>query len=499
MKLCPNTGALRVFQDVCKLTCCTALLHSRLAPYLTFPSSSTYDALVNAHYATSAPLEPACFFQPQSPQHVSEAVSILVSSDDDSPECTFAIRGGGHNPGKGVSSVQGGVMIDLSKMNKTAYHREAETVDIMAGAKWGDVYQYLKPLGVAVTGGRSDTVGVGGLIIGGGMSYFAPRYGLACDNVINFEIILSNGEITTANKTNNPDLFKALKGGGNNFGIVTRVTLKTFPQGPLWGGIIAHAPSAIPAQINALVNFTSHMKDDRHAMVVAIWQHSGKGSVDFAASGLQYTLADKVEDAGIFEEFLNIPATSSTLRGADIHDLMMETAPPPGKRALFLTATLRNDAKVLEYLYNLHEEGVDTVKAAGIDSEGWNLFTFLQPWPAMFADASEDPGDEGNVLGLDRMNSDHLLLLLFLAWDNEADDTLFHDTGYGIIDNLTSYTEKVGAHSEYIYMNYAGKEQNVLKGYGEDNLQFLRRVAETYDPLGVFQTQVPGGFKVSKA
>ncbi|KAL4792633.1 hypothetical protein BDV19DRAFT_400448 [Aspergillus venezuelensis] len=498
MKFCPNTGALGVFQHVLKLSCCAALLNSSLAPYLTFPSSPTYNALVNRHYAKTAPLEPACFFHPQSAEHVSQAVSILVDSDDGSPECIFAIRGGGHNPGKGAASAHGGVTIDLSMLNEMVYNPDSETLDIMAGANWGQVYQYLKPMGVAVTGGRSDTVGVGGLIIGGGMSYFAPRYGLACDNVLRFEIVLANGTIAAATATRNLDLFKALKGGSNNFGIVTRVTLKTFPQGPLWGGIIGHEPSAIPAQITALTNFTSHMKDDPNAMLVTIWQHGGKDDVDFAASGLQYTIAEQLDEATIFDDFLDIPSTFSTLRETDIYDLMMETAPPPGNRALFLTATFKNDANVLEHLHGMHDDGIHAVKSAGLRSEDWNFITFLQPWPAIFWDGSRAPR-HGNVLGLDRLQGDHLLLLLFLAWDDEADDTTFHEIGYGLIDTFKAYTKELGAHSEYVYMNYAAKEQNVMAGYGKESLKFLREVARKYDPHGVFQTQVPGGFKVSRA
>jgi FAD/FMN-containing dehydrogenase len=69
----------------------------------------------------------------------------------------------------------------------------------MGGAKWGDVYKTLQPYGVAVTGGRSDTVGVGGFIIGGGLSYFGNKYGLACDNVLNFEVSCSKLTLALAN------------------------------------------------------------------------------------------------------------------------------------------------------------------------------------------------------------------------------------------------------------------------------------------------------------
>lgn len=76
-------------------------------------------------------------------------------------------------PWKGAASTEGGVTIDLTFLNGTVYDEETSTVSIMGGTKWGNVYKALEPLGVAVPGGRADTVGVGGLLIGGGLSYFA--------------------------------------------------------------------------------------------------------------------------------------------------------------------------------------------------------------------------------------------------------------------------------------------------------------------------------------
>ncbi|KAL5340591.1 hypothetical protein BJX70DRAFT_396574 [Aspergillus crustosus] len=434
MKFCVNPVIPRVFYDVCRLTCCTALLNSALSPQLVLPSASQYQVLINHHYTTNAPLEPACFFQPQSPEQVGQAASILVESDDGSAECQFAIRGGGHTPFKGAAGVEGGVTIDLAMLNKTVYDAETATVEIMAGAKWGDVYKTLKPYGVAVTGGRSDSVGVGGLIIGGGWSYFAPQYGLACDNVVSFEVVLSNGALTTANATTNPALFKALKGSGNNLGILTRVTLRAFPQGPLWGGLIIHPASSIPSQITALVNFTPRLAVDPHANLVTIWQYNGKSNASFAASGLQYTLGTQVENTNIFDEFLALEQDVNTLRVTDIYDLMMETAPPAGQRAVFLTLTFKNDKRVLEKLAGLHEGAVEFVKGRGVGSGNWDVITFLQPFPAVLEKVSRESaaavggGNEnrGNVLGLERMGGeDHLLYLAFLDWTDPSDDDFF--------------------------------------------------------------------------
>ncbi|KAL2869593.1 uncharacterized protein BJX67DRAFT_347634 [Aspergillus lucknowensis] len=162
----------------------------------------------------------------------------------------------------------------------------------------------------------------------------------------------TSSQVVDTNSTSHPDLFPALKGGGNNLGMVMQVELQAFKQGPLWGGPIGHRPASIHRQVSALVNLTGHLVDDLHAQVITIWHYNGKLASDVVAGGVQYTLG--VETPPIFHEFLNLPRALSTLRVTNIYDLMMEAAPLPGKRALFLTLTFRNDARVLEYLNNVH-------------------------------------------------------------------------------------------------------------------------------------------------
>ena len=187
---------------------------------------------------------------------------------------------------------------------------------------------------------------------------------------------------------------------------MTRVTLRAFKQGRLWGGLIGHTPSEIPAQNKALVNFTSNLINDPHAQLVTIWQYNGKTNTSFAASGLQHALG--MENPAIFGQFIDLPRTFSTLRVTDIYDLMMETAPPPGRRAVFLTLTFRNDVRVLKHLYVLHEAITSSARVAGLKSDDWDVISFLQPFPAILAQTSRVSGME-NVLGLDRMgDEDHL-------------------------------------------------------------------------------------------
>lgn len=94
-------------------------------------------------------------------------------------------------------------------------------------------------------------IGVGGLTLGGGISFFSNQYGWACDNVISFEVVTASGVIITASSTSYSDLYWSLRGGGNNFGIVTKFDLKTISQGQMWGGGRLHVEPEFPAVINA--------------------------------------------------------------------------------------------------------------------------------------------------------------------------------------------------------------------------------------------------------
>lgn len=115
-------------------------------------------------------------------------------------------------------------------MNATSYNPSTNIASLQSGGRWRDVYAELQKKNVVVAGGRDGGVGVGGFLLGGGISFFQAAIGYSCDTIVNYEVVLANGSIINANKTSNPDLFKGLKGGGSNFGIVTRFDLTAMPS-----------------------------------------------------------------------------------------------------------------------------------------------------------------------------------------------------------------------------------------------------------------------------
>lgn len=148
-----------------------------------------------------------------------DCTDIQGSQDRRLFQTKFSVRSGGHSPNPGWSSINDtGILIDLQKMNRLTLSSDSAVVSLGPGLRWGDVYNALDPYGVSVIGGRIPHVGVAGLILGGAFFHFSGEYGLAADNVKNFEIVLADGIIANANAQKNTDLFWAFLGGGPKFG-----------------------------------------------------------------------------------------------------------------------------------------------------------------------------------------------------------------------------------------------------------------------------------------
>ncbi|KAK9351076.1 hypothetical protein V1523DRAFT_464138 [Lipomyces doorenjongii] len=154
--------------------------------------------------------------------------------------CPFAVKSGGHAAFAGSSSIQNGLNIDLSPLNSLNLSKDLSVVSVGAGNRWVDVYNYLLQYNISVVGGRVSDIGVGGLTSGGGISFFSQIYGWACDNVVNYEVVLASGLVVNVNPNSYKDHYWALRGGGNNFGIVTRFALSTHSQGSLWSGSLIY-------------------------------------------------------------------------------------------------------------------------------------------------------------------------------------------------------------------------------------------------------------------
>ncbi|KAF3052652.1 hypothetical protein E8E11_011502 [Didymella keratinophila] len=471
-------------------TCCT-LLTAILAPdRVRFPSQSAYNVSEASYLDGKSRLAPDCIVQTHAPEEVSTIVKVLTNSELQKP-CQFAVRSGGHTPIPGSNNIGNGITIDLLYMNGTTYNVDTGIASISPAARWGSVYAALVPLGRMVAGGRGSTVGVGGFLLGGGISHHAPHVGLSCDNVVNFQVVLAHGGIVKANKTSNADLFTALKGGSSNFGIVTRYDMETFEQEDLWGGIMTWPTSTIDQHFKALVNFGTNPDRDPNAALIVFQGYSTASPTNVVRAAFDYTKPVARPDA--YMEFLAINGTlSDSTKIQPMSAIAAEFGSNTTKRVQFRTLSFAIDLATLQETARLYAIMLAElrVKASG----QWRVLCLHQVWSPLYTANSIARG--GNVLGMERYKENFIMYQSYLSWSMAKDDELFIGLGKMLTDGIREFAEEKGTAVDYLYLNYADKDQNPLSGYGQEKMDFMKAVAEKYDPEGVYQKLMPGGFKI---
>ncbi|HVK28480.1 MAG TPA: FAD-binding oxidoreductase, partial [Nocardioides sp.] len=152
----------------------------------------------------------------------------------------ISVYGGGHGV-TGAAVIDGGVCVDLRPLAQIVVDPDARTVRVGGGATWGMVDAATQEHGLAVTGGRVSTTGVGGLSLGSGSGWLERKLGFTCDNLLTAQVVTAAGDIVTASDGENPDLFWAIRGGGGNFGVVTEFTFRVHEVGPIvYGGMLLY-------------------------------------------------------------------------------------------------------------------------------------------------------------------------------------------------------------------------------------------------------------------
>lgn len=141
---------------------------------MSFPGNGTYASTESSYWSLQeASLTPSCI---ATPYNTEDAVHI-ISTIANIPNCQAAVKGQGHAPAAGFANINEGVTIDTTHLNTTTLNADSSVVGVGAGCSWSDVYNFLNPFGLTAAGGRNGAVGVGGLTLGGGISYFSPRLG----------------------------------------------------------------------------------------------------------------------------------------------------------------------------------------------------------------------------------------------------------------------------------------------------------------------------------
>lgn len=174
------------------------------------------------------------------------------------------VRGGGHNVA-GTAVADGAVMIDLSALREVRVDPDSRTARAGGGCLLGDLDTATAAVGLVCPAGIISHTGLGGLALGGGYGWLSRRWGLTCDHVVEAEVVLADGSVVTADADRHPDLFWALRGGGGNFGVVTRFTLRLRPAVPVYRRVGVYDLDDAVAALSAFGALSRTLSPDLHA------------------------------------------------------------------------------------------------------------------------------------------------------------------------------------------------------------------------------------------
>jgi FAD/FMN-containing dehydrogenase len=339
-------------------------------------------------------------------------------------------------------------------------------------------------------------------------SWFTGQVGFVSDSVLNFEIVLSSGEIVNANNTHHTDLFHALKGGNNNFGVVTRFDLAVFEHSQMVHGGLVIVPAESSDEVLAgLYDFTDD-SNGAHATAGLQVEYFMNATTGDGQILLWLIDTDATGDHAALEPFFEMePKLLNQVQTTPIADYA--TSIPAVSRVLMTDATFVNDHETIKGVYNITIEIMKTV--SHVPDLTWD-FQF-EPLSRHTIEASLVRG--GNVMGVDSLEEDLLgmyssfywygryadfpVVFIMPLWLDAKYDADVHAASEKWYKAIKEYTASVGKGHYFEFANYAAWFQNPMASYGAENLEFLREVSRKYDPSGLFQKAVKGGYKLGTA
>ncbi|CUA67128.1 hypothetical protein RSOLAG22IIIB_07207 [Rhizoctonia solani] len=441
----------------------------------------------NSHWASSSSQNSACVVEPANPNDVSKILQIVANKST-----PFGVRSGGHATNPGFSSTPG-VQIAMFKFSQVTYHPapaaadgSVGTVEIGAGLVWDTVYARLEPLGVNVVGGRVTGVGVAGFTLGGGYSWLSNQYGLTIDTVTAFEVVLPNGAITTATEKTNPDLFFGLKGGFNNFGIVTKFTLLAFPQGKVWGGLKTFTQSRLDQVNAATADFAANVTDPKAAIITTYNFLLGQPGVS-----LLMFYDGPTPPAGIFERFTSIPHFTSDVSTRSFPDLVGVS---PSNTTYGFRRVTATESELMSSAYS-----PSLINQVLNQSTTWGSQAALKGGAFISYDVEPFlPSMNKRSKGGAYPHDDFLAPLnLYFAWSGDSNDDWYlnalKESTRVIREQAIAEGQDIAGAKQIKYGNYASATEDLSSLYGS-NLERLRAIKAKYDPGNVMA--LAGGYRL---
>ncbi|KAL5476865.1 hypothetical protein ACEPAI_3051 [Sanghuangporus weigelae] len=465
------------------------LLKTQFPQLTSFPGDEQY---VNdtEHWAVSSEQNSTCSIEPTSAEDVSAIIQIIGRSDIRAP---FAVKSGGHAYNLNASSTPG-VQISMAQFTNVSYDAERGTVTLGVALTWDQVYGQLEPLGVMVVGGRINGVGVGGFSLGGGFSWKTNQFGLLTDTLVSVETVLPSGEIVQATNSSESDLFFGLKGGLNQFGIATELTVDAHSQDLVFGGFLTYSIETNDEFNSAIADFSQN-NTDRKAQMVVVYTSNG---TQFQ-NQILLSYDGPTPPFGVFDRVLSIPAVTSDVKTRTFIDMMSTFG--DGDNGIGPFGFAQHVVPIVHYTVSILEEMTAQVKAfASRLSEvnnGDPILVSISPEPFLSSFAHSRGGAYPHPPERQVNPSS-----ASIAWKEDPGtplaDKIARQTHFA--SELRNFTSLIQAKAveegqslwdDILYPNYALTDSPLNLVYGE-NVPRLRNIAAHYDPDKVMS--LTGGF-----
>ncbi|MFJ8362708.1 FAD-binding oxidoreductase [Streptomyces sp. NPDC093984] len=382
----------------------------------------------------------------------------------------IAVRGGGHSVA-GMALNDNGLVVDLRRMHDVTVHPGSASVRVEGGAVMSHLDRATQPHGLATTGGRVSTTGVGGFVLGGGNGWLDRAFGLAVDNLLGVELVTADGSTVLATAQENPELFWALHGGGGNFGVATALTLKLHELPEFSLALLMFVPETGPEAVRTYRDVIATAAPEVGGAVLYI---TGPPE-PFVPEHLVGTLLCAVlvtyvggEDdlRKLAQPLLALPHAAQVVSATPYADFQCMLDAPPGLRNYWSA----------EYLTGLPDELVDIfcARAPSMPVPSSCQHVLFPQGGAIAAGPAEYP-----VPYRDAAWTVHP----FGVWEDPADDEKALRWVRDVRADVRPW--RTGA----VYLNFIGDEgrDRVVAGLGTGNLNRLARVKRQYDPDNVFR------------
>ncbi len=370
----------------------------------------------------------------------------------------LAVRGGGHSR-LGYGMCDDGVVIDLSAMKRVEVDIGTRVARAEAGALVRDLDEATQRSGLATTSGGCPTVGIAGLTLGGGEGRLDAKYGLACDNLLSAQVVTVDGRLVEASQKSNPDLFWAIRGGGGNFGVVTKLEYELHPVGQVLSGALTYPPGRIAELLQAFARFLAGAPDEMGALAQLLPSEQGaRVQIDICYCGDPRTGSDLVrtlralkpqDDSVKVMSYLEAQAAGGFLQAPVAHfqtDLILRELSGPAIAAI--TAAINSGPARRKVIILALRGAVSRVAVSDM------------------AFALRQPGYEVDMAG---------------AWSTPAEKAEVVRWVQATRDNLQPF-----AHGVYINQLGDTSDQLVRSGYGP-NYARLAEIKKKYDPNNVLR------------